>query len=73
MEPLTDEENKVFEGVREAENMLLIRSRLDGEDVAVIAAYEENEDEFLLQPLAVLVTDGIMSRLEDPSRDVAGT
>ncbi len=70
MEALTDAETKVFDAIRNPEygNFALVRSRLNGEDVAVIAAVNDAEDGgVLISPVAVLVTDKIMGKLADPT------
>lgn len=68
---LTDGESEIFDAIQNASNMLLIRTRMDGEEVAVIAAHNQDEEtgEIIITPLAVLVTDKIMAKLEDPTNE----
>lgn len=71
LDKLTEEETEVFEAIRDEkyDNFALVRSHLDGEDVAVIATVNGDDDDVIITPLAVLVTDKIMDRLVDPSRE----
>lgn len=74
MPPLTDDESAVFytlytEMIGGSDHIVLIRSVLDDEPVAVIAHVEPSPGEdgwFNIIPVAVLITSEIMSRLVDP-------
>ena len=73
--PLTDDERATFEFICEPGTPIgLVQTEFDGEDTAVIAAFEESEtDGMIVTPLAVLVTDAIMARLTDPTAEPAAS
>ena len=68
--PLTSQERETFHAIQDASNIALIQTKFDGEDTAVIVAINEEGGEFLVTPLAVLVTDAVMARLSDPTSDL---
>ena len=69
--PLTDDEQNIFAAIQNAPNIALVQTTFDGEDTAVIAAINDDEATggFIVTPLAVLVTDAIMTRLADPATE----
>lgn len=69
--PLTDEERNTFKFIHDRDsNTGLIQVVFDGEDVAVIAAFDEAEnDEIIVTPLAVLVTPAMFAKMTDPTTD----
>lgn len=69
MSPINNEEAEVFEALVSGryDNFALARTELDGEEVAVIVAITEDDEQFNVAPLAVLVTDELFSRLKDPA------
>lgn len=71
MTALTDSERLLYQSIlyniEEGYDTCLIRSRLDGQEVAVIAgANSEANGDVVLTPLAILVTDDLFARLEQP-------
>lgn len=70
MEKLTDAEIVCFEAVTSGRygNFALVRSVLDGEEVAVIASVQGEENgEYVIEPLYVQVTNAIFARLVGPA------
>jgi hypothetical protein len=71
---LTDDERATFAFIHdEGTPVGLVQTEFDGEDTAVIAAFEDDGTSGTrVTPLAVLVTDAIMARLTDPSAEPVG-
>ena len=73
MKALTEEQSEMFHAITSGEydNFVLVSTEFQGQDVAVIAAYEESEDDIVLAPLAILIDSEneafFMSNLEDPT------
>jgi hypothetical protein len=61
--PLTDQEQNTFNAIQEAPNMALVQVTFDGQEAAVIAAITVDRGEYVISPLAVLLTDDMLSRL----------
>jgi hypothetical protein len=74
MTTLTDEELGCFQWLQDnIHAMALIRTQLDGQNVAAIAALMEDEDGGFVNiiPVAILITDSsdLFERLADPAAD----
>lgn len=68
--PLTEEERETFRYITAdscSPGIALVQTQFDGEETAVIACITEDNGEYQIEPLAVLVTDAIMARLTDPT------
>lgn len=66
-ESLTDEQKEVFEAIKGAANIALVSTTFNGEPTAAIAAVTMDGEDYVITPLAVLVTDSMMANLTDPS------
>ena len=66
---LTEQERKTFEAIREAGNAALVQASFEGEDTAVIAFVNEDGDDYLITPVAVMLTDSMFASLSDPTED----
>ncbi len=64
--PLTSGESRVFNGIRDGSNIVLMQTQFDGEETAVICAMTGEGDDIHVTPLAVLVTDAMFGRLSAP-------
>lgn len=71
--PLTDYEKDTFSFIQHAhgEDIALVQTAFDGEPTAVIAAVSRDGESYVLSPLAVLVTPGMLPRLTDPTQDAS--
>lgn len=76
---LTDLEKDLFEALHEAAlapvfggpSPVVIRAKLDGQDVAVYAALlDENGERANIVPLAILITPSLMERITPPDGTV---
>lgn len=74
MKSLTDKDRAMFKYITSSndENIALVSSELDNEDVPIIAYIGEDEDgEATIRPLAILVnSDNIFERLKNPTEDI---
>ena len=71
--PLSDNERKTFEYVHDSDTSIgLVQTQFDGEETAVIAAFDEDEEtgEVIMTPLAVLITEAMFARITPPSQPV---
>ena len=74
---LTQAERSTFESIIQAakdDNLMLVRSALNGDAIAVLAVATKDEGSEGVQvfPVALLVTDKIFSELADPTEEDAG-
>jgi hypothetical protein len=67
--PLTDRESKVFDAITGASNIALVQCKFDGEETAVIAVVNEDGDDYVITPLAVLLTESMFGKLTDPMEE----
>lgn len=65
--PITDEEMEVFEAIQDCVNMCLVQVQFDGQETAVICAYEVIDGVTEFEPLAILVTPEIIARITPPN------
>jgi len=61
--PLTDQEARTFKAIQRAPNVALVQVTFDGTETAVIATITEDSGGYAIHPLAVLLTDEMLSRL----------
>jgi hypothetical protein len=67
MEKITQDEMYTFESIFNQENnVALMRAEFDGEDVAVVIRFREEEHGVEATPIAVLITQNIFDRLVPP-------
>ena len=69
--PVTDEARSILERLDAPGNVAVASSVLDGElQVDVLTAIFQDGEEFLLHPIAILVTgeSGLFERLTDPAK-----
>jgi hypothetical protein len=66
---ITEAQRETFEAIRDPEyrNLALVSTALDGNPTAAIAAINRDGDEYLISPLAVLITDAVFDRMSDPA------
>lgn len=66
--PLTNSERSVFNDITSGDydNLALIRTQLDGRDVAAIAAVMSDGGEYQVLPVAILVNDELFARMTAP-------
>lgn len=72
MNPLTQEENDLFQAIilGNISNPCLIRSEIDGIEVACIAtAIKQENGEIIISPLAILANEKLFKKLKDPRED----
>ena len=70
---LSEAEHAVFDDVVnavEAENLILIRTALDGKPAAALAITVFRDGGYDIYPVAVLVDDELFARLQDPGADL---
>lgn len=65
---ITEEHKRTFSALvsGDYENFALVSTTFDGEPTAVVAAVGRIEDEYIVVPLLVFVTDAMVERLTDP-------
>jgi hypothetical protein len=65
---LTPTEREHFDAIRGASNMALVQTQFRGEETAVVTAVTRDGDDYIVTPLAVLLTEDMTKDLVDPSR-----
>ena len=68
MRSITDDEKKLFRDLTSGRfsNFVLLATKIDGIETAVIAAMDGREPHITTRPLAVLVNKDILQKLEHP-------
>jgi hypothetical protein len=64
---VTPTERQHFDAIRGASNMALVQTQFRGEETAVIAAVTREGDDYIVTPLAVLLTEDMTKDLADPT------
>lgn len=78
--PLTEEETRLFSLIHgftqdhDSSDLALLRTQLDGQDVAVISEInypgdDEDDGDVFIVPLAVLVTPALLKKLVPPEEE----
>lgn len=68
MEPITDKEKQSFEFLKHnIEHCAIVRSSFQGKDVLVIVDIVEEDGQYLIFPMWMMVTPEIMDQLMDPA------
>lgn len=68
MRAITSQEVDLFNWIsQQADNLALVSTELNGVETACISCItRQGKEHYLIQPLAVLVNDGIMPMLKEP-------
>jgi hypothetical protein len=66
---LTAKERELFEAIREASNIALVQVSYAGEETAAIAVVNEDGGDYVVTPVALMVTDAMFARITDPTTD----
>jgi hypothetical protein len=70
---ITPEHRRLFDALigGECGNFALISTTFDGEPTAAIAAVTRDGADYVISPVAVLLTDSMFDRMTDPSEGLA--
>lgn len=64
---LIDRETDLLEEIRSGPSIALLRVRYDGAPAAaIVRVREESEDQFVIEPLALLITQAMFARITPP-------